>query len=185
MMLPSVAPTLLLYAAVARTSRAHPKPLAPVAWFAAGYVLAWCSFSVCATLAQWGLESLAQLTPMMSLASRQWGGAMLIGVGLYQWLPLKQACLSNCRSPLSFIQRAGGFQAGFRGSIRLGLLHGLYCIGCCWALMLLLFVGGVMNLAWIAALMILVLLEKLVRAGPHLAKLLGVAALLGGAGFLL
>ena len=185
MMLPSVAPTLLLYAGVARNSRAHPRPLAPVAWFAAGYVLAWCLFSLCATLMQWGLEALAQLTPMLRIESRRLGGAMLIGIGAYQWLPFKQACLSNCRSPLSFIQNAGGFQASVPGSIRLGLLHGLYCIGCCWALMLLLFVVGVMNLLWIAALMIVVLLEKLLPSGPHVTRLLGTAALMAGVGFLL
>ena len=100
---------------------------------------------------------LALLTPMMDSASDRFGGAVLLVAGVYQWLPLKDACLSRCRAPLSFVQQHGGFQQGARGSLRPGLLHGLYCIGCCWALMALLFVGGVMNLLWIAALMMLVL----------------------------
>ena len=180
MMLPTVAPVLLLYAGVARQSRSHPRPLAPTAWFAAGYALAWTAFSLGATLAQWALESMALLTPMMSIASSRVGGLLLIGVGIYQCLPLKLACLSHCRSPLSFMQRHGGFQTSAGGAIRLGLTHGFYCIGCCWALMCLLFVGGIMNLLWIAALVIFVLTEKLLPAGRLLPLLSGVAAIAAG-----
>ena len=94
---------------------------------------------------------------MMAGTSRPLAGAVLIAAGIYQWLPIKQSCLSQCRAPLSFVQRHGGFQASARGSVRLGALHGCYCIGCCWALMALLFAFGVMNFYWIAGLMIFVL----------------------------
>jgi predicted metal-binding membrane protein len=184
MMLPSVAPTLLLYANIARKSAAHAAPLAPVGWFAVGYMLAWSLFSLFATAAQWGLEAMALMTPVMAIANRRLAGLLLIGIGVYQWLPVKGACLSNCRSPLSFMQRAGGFQASVRGAVRLGVLHGFYCIGCCWALMLLLFVGGVMNLLWIAILMMAVLAEKVLPGGAHFSRLSGAAALAAGAVFL-
>jgi predicted metal-binding membrane protein len=116
----------------------------------------------------------------MGTASRVFGGALLIVAGIYQWLPIKEACLSQCRAPLSFVQRHGGFQSSVQGSLRLGFLHGMYCIGCCWVLMLLLFVGGVMNLLWIAALMIFVLLEKLLPGGRYFSRAAGLAALAVG-----
>ena len=105
---------------------------------------------------------------------------MLILAGIYQFLPIKSACLSQCRAPLAFVQRHGGFQASARGSLRLGLLHGAYCIGCCWAVMALLFVGGVMNLLWVAALMLFVLLEKLLPGARYFSRVAGCAALAGG-----
>jgi predicted metal-binding membrane protein len=116
----------------------------------------------------------------MKSASNVLGGTVLIVAGLYQWTPIKDACLSYCRSPLLFIQRQGGFRSDAAGAMVLGLRHGLYCIGCCWALMALLFVGGVMNLLWIAALAILVLLEKVTRFGRFLARAAGVVFIGGG-----
>jgi predicted metal-binding membrane protein len=157
MMTPTVAPMVLLYAAIARQNAAT-QPFAPPGWFLAGYLLAWSGFALAATLLQWWLEKLALITPMMAGTSRLLGGAALIAAGIYQWLPAKQACLVSCRAPLSFVQRHGGFQSTARGSLRLGVLHGLYCIGCCWAVMALLFAFGVMNLTWIAGLMVFVLL---------------------------
>jgi predicted metal-binding membrane protein len=180
MMTPSVAPMLLIYTRFARHSAAQGHAFAPVAWFAAGYLAAWSLFAALATLAQWGLASLALLTPMMAAANRAFGGAVLIAAGIYQWLPLKDACLAQCRSPLSFVQQHGGFRTGAAASLRLGLVHGLYCIGCCWALMALLFVGGVMNLFWIATLMILVLLEKIVPYGRRFARLVGIVGVAAG-----
>jgi predicted metal-binding membrane protein len=180
MMTPSVAPMVLIYQQVARQSAARGRAFAPAGWFASGYLLAWTAFSLLASLLQWGLESLALLTPMMASASQVFGGALLIAAGVYQWLPAKQACLAQCRAPLSFIQRHGGFQASARGSVRLGWQHGLYCIGCCWALMTLLFVGGVMNLLWIAVLMLVVLAEKLMPAGRILGRIAGLAAIAAG-----
>jgi predicted metal-binding membrane protein len=117
---------------------------------------------------------------MMESASNILGGIVLILAGLYQWTPLKGACLSYCRSPLAFIQDQGGFRREPSGALALGFRHGLYCIGCCWALMALLFVGGVMNLLWIAALAILVLVEKLAPRGWLVARLAGVVFVAAG-----
>ncbi|HUQ09857.1 MAG TPA: DUF2182 domain-containing protein [Steroidobacteraceae bacterium] len=179
MMTPTVAPTVMLYAQFGRRDVARRFPSA--GWFVAGYLLAWSAFALVATLLQWVLEWAALITPMMAGTDRVLGGAVLVVAGLYQWLPAKQACLTQCRSPLSFIQRKGGFPARARGAIRLGWLHGLYCVGCCWMLMALLFAFGVMNLRWIAGLMMFVLIEKLVpypgvfsRAAGAVATLVGV-----------
>ena len=185
MMTPSVAPMVLIYTQVARQSRTLAgtlgKPFAPAGWFASGYLLAWTLFAALATAAQYGLEQAALLSPSMASTSRYFGGGLLIVAGLYQLSPLKNACLSQCRAPLSFVQRHGGFQSTVFGSLRLGTQHGLYCIGCCWALMALLFVGGVMNVLWIAAIMIFVLAEKIIPGGRYLSTLAGVAALAAGA----
>ena len=180
MMTPSVAPMVLLYAGVARQSAVRGTPFAPAGWFAAGYLLAWIAFAALATVAQWWLESLALITPMMAGTGRKVGSVVLILAGIYQWLPVKQACLVECSAPLAFIQRHGGFAASARGSVRLGVLHGLYCIGCCWALMALLFVFGVMNLVWIAGLMVYVLLEKLLPDPRVVSRVAGVAAIAVG-----
>jgi predicted metal-binding membrane protein len=175
MMTPSVAPMILLYVQVARHNAAA-LPFASAMWFTAGYLMAWAGFSLLATAAQWGLEQLALLSPMMTSTSRIFGGLLLIAAGVYQWLPIKYSCLARCRAPLSFVMEHGGFQAHAIGSVRLGLQHGLYCIGCCWALMALLFAGGVMNLLWIAALMVFVLLEKLIPGWRYFAWASGLAA---------
>ena len=175
MMTPSVTPMVLLHAQVMRRTATADQRVAPPGWFAAGYLGAWTLFAAVASLAQWQLERLALLTPMMQSASRPFSAAVLIAAGVYQWLPAKDACLVQCRSPLSFIQRHGGFQSSARGSLRLGFVHGLYCVGCCWALMAVLFAVGVMNLLWIAGLMIIVLLEKLLPRGPLLSRLAGCA----------
>jgi predicted metal-binding membrane protein len=180
MMTPSVAPVALIYAQVARHAASLGQAFASVGWFVAGYLLAWTLFSVLAALAQWGLESLALITPMMMSASRPFGALVLIVAGAYQWLPIKDSCLSQCRAPLSFVQRHGGFQPRAPASLRLGFTHGMYCIGCCWALMLLLFVGGVMNLLWIAALMIFALLERLIPGGRMFSRLAGLGAMTAG-----
>jgi predicted metal-binding membrane protein len=180
MMTPSAAPMVLIYAQVARRSVAPGPAFAPAGWFVAGYLLAWILFSVLAALAQWSLEALALITPMLASASRPFGAVVLIVAGAYQWLPIKDSCLSQCRAPLSFVQRHGGFQPQALGSLRLGFVHGMYCIGCCWAFMLLLFVGGVMNLLWIAALMIFALLERLIPGGRMFSRLAGVGAVTAG-----
>jgi predicted metal-binding membrane protein len=184
MMTPSAAPMILLYARVGRQAAVQRKPLAATGWFAGGYLLAWAAFSLAATLGQWGLQRTALLTPAMQSASAILGGAVLIAAGIYQWTPLKHACLERCRAPLQFIQHHGGFRRDAAGSLGVGLRHGLYCIGCCWALMALLFVGGVMNLLWIAALSILVLLEKIVPAGLLIPRAAGLVLMGAGAIYL-
>lgn len=163
MMTPSAAPMILIYARVARQARERGSAFAPAAWFATGYVLAWLGFAIAATALQWGLESALLLNPMTASLAPRLGGSLLIAAGLYQWTPLKDACLAHCQSPMSFIQRYG-FRGSRGAAAALGLRHGSYCIGCCWALMIILFVGGVMNLLWIAAIAALVLAEKLVAA---------------------
>lgn len=180
MMVPSAAPMILLYARVGRQAESKGRPFAASGWFASGYLLAWSLFAAIATLLQWGLEQAALLTPMMRSASALFGGLLLIAAGLYQWAPLKDACLSQCQSPLHFIQRHGGFRAEPPGAMAMGLRHGAYCIGCCWGLMILLFVGGVMNLIWVAALAALVLAEKLVPQGRLVARAAGAIFLIAG-----
>jgi predicted metal-binding membrane protein len=175
MMTPSVAPMILIYARVGRQATETGKPFAASAWFAGGYLLAWTAFALLATLAQWALQRAALLTPMMESASNVLGGIVLIAAGAYQWTPLKSACLAYCRAPLAFIMGHGGFRRDPTGALALGVRHGLYCIGCCWALMALLFVGGVMNLLWIAVLAILVLLEKALPLGGMVARVAGIA----------
>jgi predicted metal-binding membrane protein len=185
MMTPSAAPMILIYARLGRQAAPPAQPVAATGWFAAGYLLAWTAFSLVATVAQWALERLALLTPMMESASNRLGAAILILAGVYQWMPLKAACLSRCQSPLSFILQQGGFRRDVRGALVLGLRHGIFCVGCCWALMALLFVGGVMNLFWIAVLAILVLLEKVVWYGRLIARVAGLGMIAAGAWLLI
>jgi predicted metal-binding membrane protein len=180
MMTPSVAPMVLIYARVARKAELDGKPFAPTAWFAAGYLLIWTGFSALATTGQWGLERAALLNPMMESTNRILGSMVLIIAGLYQWTSLKDACLSACRSPLFFIQQHGGFRRDAAGSVLLGIKHGTYCVGCCWTLMGILFVGGVMNVLWIAAIALLVLAEKVVPAGPLIGRIIGTAFMAAG-----
>jgi predicted metal-binding membrane protein len=180
MMTPTAAPMILLYARVGRQAAMQGKPFAASGWFLGGYLLVWAAFSLIATAAQWGLERAALLTPMMEGASKIFGGAVLIAAGLYQVTPLKDVCLRQCQAPLAFIQHYGGFRRDAAGSLRLGARHGVYCVGCCWALMALLFVGGVMNVLWIAGIAVFVLVEKVVPAVP-IARIAGAAFLLGGA----
>jgi predicted metal-binding membrane protein len=184
MMTPSVAPIILIYARVGRQA-AKSRPFASTAWFAGGYLLAWIAFSLAATSAQWGFERAALLTPMMNGAGNVFGGILLILAGLYQWTPLKDVCLWQCQAPLAFILSHGGFRRDSTGALRLGFRHGAYCLGCCWALMVLLFALGVMNLFWIAALAILVLLEKVIPSGRAIARISGIAFLAGGVWMLL
>ena len=180
MMTPSAAPMILLYARVGRQSELQGKPLAATGYFFAGYVLAWTGFALLATLGQWTLESTLLLTPMMASASRFFSGCLLIAIGLFQWTPLKDVCLRQCQAPFMFIQQHGGFRRDPMGSLSIGFRHGLYCIGCCWALMALLFVGGVMNIVWIAAIAIYVLVEKIIPGGPWLSRLTGIGLGLAG-----
>jgi predicted metal-binding membrane protein len=178
MMLPSAAPVILTFANVNLSRRARDEPYVPTALFAAGYLLAWGGFSVAATLAQWALERATLLSPMdMTTNSRLLGGLLFLAAGLYQFTPAKLACLRSCRSPLDFV--LNHWRDGSVGALRMGTAHGLYCLGCCWILMLLLFVGGVMNLLWVAALAVVVLIEKLVP-GPWLSRIVGTLLVVAG-----
>ena len=173
MMLPSAAPMILLFARAGRHGSA-PSYVPPTAAFMAGYLACWGGFSIVAAAAQVSLIDRAMADPMLlSLHGRALPSAALAVAGLYQLCPLKDRCLSQCRSPAQFLARH--FRPGARGAFRLGLIHGAYCVGCCWLLMALLFVGGVMNLAWVAALTLLVAAEKSV--GRWIARISGAALL--------
>jgi predicted metal-binding membrane protein len=178
MMLPSAAPTILLYATIARRRAERGGPAGAAGAFALGYLCVWAAFSVAATVLQFGLERAALLSPMMQTTSRVLAGVVLIANGVYQWMPLKQACLRHCRSPLDFILTR--WRPGAGGALRMGLDHGTVCVGCCWLLMLLLFVGGVMNLAWIAGIALFVLIEKLSPAGHWIGRGAGVLLIAWG-----
>jgi predicted metal-binding membrane protein len=159
MMLPSAAPMILTFAAVARNRRRADRPYVPVAVFAAGYVAIWGVFSIVAAVAQWLLHRQALLSTTMVSSSAMLGGVLLLAAGVFQFTPLKRSCLTHCRAPLEFIMTR--WREGWRGAFGMGVEHGAFCTGCCWALMALLFVLGVMNILWIAALTILVALEKM------------------------
>jgi predicted metal-binding membrane protein len=182
MMLPSASPMILLFATIARAKQAKGQRRGSTTVFVLGYLAVWSAFSLLAVLLQFTLEKAALLSPMMEATSAAFAAAVLIAAGVYQWTPLKQACLSRCRSPLDFVIHH--WHEGQRGAFRMGVLHGAYCVGCCWLLMLVLFVGGVMNLAWVLALAALVLAEKLVPAGHWIGRVAG-AGLIGWGGLLL
>jgi predicted metal-binding membrane protein len=179
MMLPSAAPMILLFALVNRRSRALGAPYVPTAVFASGYLVAWGGFSLAATLVQWWLEHAGWLTMEMASANRWLSGVLLVAAGFYQLTPLKHTCLRHCRGPVEFITRH--WRPGYAGALRMGLVHGAYCVGCCWVVMGLLFYGGVMNIYWIAGLALLVLLEKLLSTGPRFGSISGAGFLAWGA----
>ena len=182
MMIPSAAPMILLHARVTRHAQAKgelAQGLVPSGSFLLGYLLVWLAFSLAAAALQWFAERLGLLSqPMMWSTSGWLAACLLIAAGLYQLSPFKHACLEHCRSPVVFL--SGHWRPGRVGALRMGLEHGAYCLGCCWSLMALLFVGGIMNLWWIAGLAILVLLEKLLPFGDRLALAMGPTLIVAG-----
>jgi len=178
MMLPSATPTTLVYAAIARKAEREGAFVAPTGVFVLGYLLMWALFSFGATLAQWALEAGALLSPMMVSKSPALGGALLLAAGVYQMTPAKNACLEHCRSPAHFLSEQ--WRPGRAGAFRMGIEHGAFCLGCCWVLMGLLFVGGVMNLLWIAAITLYVLLEKLLPFGMGAGRFAGLGMIASG-----
>ena len=171
MMIPSAAPMILTFSRVNRKRRDQERPYVPTAIFLSGYLLVWTTFSALAALAQWLLHATSLLSPTMVTTSPWLGGALLIATGIFQWTPLKNACLTHCRSPLSFLM--SDWREGRWGAFEMGLKHGMYCTGCCWFLMSLLFFAGVMNLYWIAMLSVFVLLEKVVPRGRTFGRVSG------------
>jgi predicted metal-binding membrane protein len=177
MMLPSAAPMLLLFTTANRRQVQNPHLRT---WlFAGAYLVVWAGFAAIATLANWALHSRGLMTSIMGSAVPIWGAGLLIAAGLYQCTPLKLACLNKCRSPLAFLMSE--WREGRLGTFVMGLRHGGYCLLCCWALMALLFVLGVMNLAWIALLAAFVLIEKLASSGPWLSRASGLLLIGWGA----
>jgi predicted metal-binding membrane protein len=175
MMLPAAAPLILLYGEAARRHAESANPARRVYALALGYLTAWLLFSIVMTALQRVLASAFVLTPMMEPAGPVAGAVLTAIAGLYQLTPLKRACLRTCRSPLGFMLQ--NWRGGIAGAFRLGAGHGVHCLGCCWALMLLLFAGGVMNLAVIVALTVWVLVEKAAPFGERTPVITGVALL--------
>jgi predicted metal-binding membrane protein len=175
MMVPSAVPLLLLVNRINFERYSKRRALGATGVFALGYLTVWTGFSALATLAQWAMLEARLVSPMMESSSAYLSAALLLAAGAYQFSPLKHVCLSRCRSPLSFLmtQRVDS-------AFLLGLRHGTYCAGCCWLLMTLLFVLGVMNVAWIAVLTLIVLLEKVLRQPRWFLHLTGAALLLWG-----
>lgn len=183
MMVPSATPTILLYARVCRQRRIDGSTLPPTGAFFLGYVAVWTGFSLAATALQWGLEQAALLSPMMVSTSPVFGGLLAIAAGLYQFVPYKSACLQFCRSPVEFLSTH--WKHGTLGAFRMGIDRGLYCLGCCWGLMMLLFLGGVMNLLWIAAISLFVLIEKVAPWGSTFGRIGAVFLLAWGLALIL
>jgi predicted metal-binding membrane protein len=180
MMVPSAAPMVLLFARVQRRKLADQAPTARIAAFTAGYLLIWTSFSLIATGLQWSLTELRLLSAMMESTSQFLAVGVLLAAGIYQLTPLKLACLKQCQSPIGFLTMH--WKDGISGSLSMGIEHGMYCLGCCWLLMALLFVGGVMNLIWVALIATFVLLEKIAPKGEIIGRVGGVL-LIAFAGF--
>ena len=181
MMLPSATPVLLLVAALNRRASPDRRPYGATALFAAGYLVAWAGFSVAAVAVQAWLTANGSLTSMLHVGGGALAGAMLVVAGLWQLTSVKRACLRHCRSPVHFLaarRRRGAF-----GALAMGAEHGAYCVGCCWLMMALLFVGGIMNLYWIAGLALYALAEKVLPGGERVAR--GAGAVLVASGFAL
>ena len=180
MMTPSMAPMLLMYARIGRQTEAQGRPLAATVWFAVGYFLVWVGFALLATLLQWAFERTALLDFTMATTSNILGGLIVVTAGLYQWTRLNELCLAQCQRPFAFVMGHGGYRRDALGCVTLGLRHGAYCVGCCWALMALLLVGGVMSVRWIVLLALLILLEKVAPFGRQIALLAGVVFIAAG-----
>jgi predicted metal-binding membrane protein len=177
MMNAAAAPVLLVFAGT-HAARAQDHPRLAVLIFGLGYLTVWIGFSAVAALAQFSLHQAALLSPGMSVFSSRLAGGILIGAGLYQITPLKRACLAHCQSPLSFLMMH--WRNGNTGAYQMGLRHGIYCLGCCWALMLVLFAVGVMNLAWVGVLAAFVLLEKIGPSGTLVSRMGGLLMIAAG-----
>ena len=183
MMTPSASPMILMFAAINRRRTTQRGPVVRTGFFVLGYLLAWTGYSAVAAGAQWVLHGIALVSPMMVSTSPYLGGGLLVAAGVFQWTPLKRRCLVGCRSPMGFIMTE--WREGPMGALSMGLRHGVYCVGCCWVLMALLFVAGVMNLLWVAAIAAFVLAEKVVPGGERVSQVAGVVLVLAGVAMML
>lgn len=182
MMLPSALPFVFAFGTEHRSRRARNLPYVSASVFLAGYFAVWTAFSAVAALVQQALHRGALLSPMMNATSSVFAGAILVAAGVYQWTPFKDACLRHCRSPLTFL--LSDWREGSLGAFRMGIDHGLFCLGCCWMLMALPFAAGVMNLAWMAAITAFILVEKAAPGGQWLGRI-GGAALVGAGAWMI
>ena len=179
MMLPSTLPFVLVFRAEQVHRQARHASMTPVGFFVAGYFAVWIVFSAACAALQQVLHQQSLLSPMMSAATPLFAGAILVAAGVYQWTPMKNACLRHCRSPLTFL--LSDWREGAAGAFRMGAGHGLFCVGCCWMLMLLPFAAGVMNLLWMTGITVLLLLEKAAPGGEWTARVCGALLALAGA----
>jgi predicted metal-binding membrane protein len=180
MMLPSATPMILIFSTVNKKRQLSGNPFEPTWIFLSGYLLVWIGFSLIAAGSQWSLHNLSLISPGMKIINPLVSGIVLIAAGIYQLTPIKDVCLKNCHSPLDFIM--GKWQDGKLGALFMGLQHGKYCVGCCWAFMILLFVGGVMNLLWVSIIAIFVFIEKV--ASHRLSKVSGLLLVVWGTGLI-
>ncbi len=178
MMVPAATPMILTFAMVQRQRQAQDRASVPTVVFLLGYALVWTAYAAVAALAQWRLHEADLLSAAMASTSTRLGGALLLVAGAFQWTPLKQACLAKCRSPLSFVMTE--WREGRAGAFVMGMRHGAYCVACCWALMALLFVAGVMNLLWVAGLAVFVLAERVLPGGLVVGRIAGALLLVAG-----
>ncbi|MEP7366967.1 MAG: DUF2182 domain-containing protein [Acidobacteriota bacterium] len=179
MMLPSTLPFVFAFGTEHRKRRARNLPYVPAGVFLGGYFATWTAFSAIAALLQQALHRSGLLSPMMNSTSPVFAGFLLIAVGVYQWTPFKDACLRHCRTPLAFL--LSDWREGSFGAFRMGVEHGVFCLGCCWLLMVLPFAAGVMNLMWMAAITVFILLEKAAPGGQWVGRAGGVAMVGAGA----
>lgn len=179
MMVPSATPMVLLFTAIKRRQQPSVSPAAEAWVFLSGYLVVWAGFGVVATFAQWGLERAGLLSMGAASTNARLGGVILLAAGIYQFTPVKSACLRFCQSPVLFLSRH--WRPGAAGALRMGLRHGTYCLGCCWFLMLLLFAAGVMNLVWVAGIALYVVCEKFLPLGQRLSRAAGLVLIVAGA----
>lgn len=178
MMTPSVSPLILIFAMVNRQRKQQDHPFVNTAYLIGGYFLVWAAFSVVATLLQWFLQQISLLSPDMKTTSKIFGGIILITTGIFQFTPLKHTCLAHCRTPLNFVLQ--NWKEGQQGALRMGIKNGFYCLGCCWMLMVLLFVTGIMNLLWVSIIALFVLVEKILSRIKWIPYLAGTVLILYG-----
>src|SRR5688572_7401261 len=172
MMTPSVAPLILIFAMVNRQKKEQQSPFVPGIYLLAGYLAAWTAFSLLATILQWALQQISWLNPMMIITNKILGSVILIAAGIFQFTPLKQQCLHYCQTPIDFIHQK--WKDGRSGVFKMGLQNGVFCLGCCWLLMVLLFVSGIMNLLWIALISFFVLIEKIMPRAKWISYVAGI-----------
>ena len=183
MMTPSVTPLVIIFALINRKRQQRKSPFVSTGYLLSGYFLVWAAFSLFATLLQWLLQKISLLNPEMITTNKIVAGIILISAGIFQFTPLKNRCLRYCRTPISFIQQY--WKDGRKGALRMGMQNGIYCLGCCWILMLLLFVSGIMNILWIAIISLFVLIEKVFPSTKIISTMAGLALIIYGAIFLM
>ena len=178
MMTPSVLPLILVFATINRKRKQQDHPFVNAAFLTAGYFLVWAAFSLAATALQWSLQQISLLSPDMKTTSKIFGSIILITTGIFQFTPIKQTCLAHCRTPLNFVLQH--WKEGKQGALRMGIENGFYCLGCCWMLMVLLFVTGIMNLLWVSIIALFVLVEKILSRIKWIPYLAGIVLILYG-----